>query len=170
MIEIEWTNEEIAKLKRLYPYATNNNLSRIFDRSVSSIQHKATRLKIHKNKKFLYHSRSISRSGDGGSNWKGGKKFNRSGYVLVLAKGHPMAERNGYMMEHRLVMSTHLGRTLSKDEDVHHINGNKTDNRIENLEVINHSEHTIMHHTGMKRSKETCKNISISKKGKARIA
>lgn len=46
--------------------------------------------------------------------------------------------------QHRFFMENHLGRKLDKDEDVHHINGIKTDNRIENLQVIKHSEHTVI--------------------------
>lgn len=44
--------------------------------------------------------------------------------------------------EHRLIMEEYLGRKLSRNEVVHHINGNKKDNRIVNLEVMNLSEHS----------------------------
>lgn len=68
--------------------------------------------------------------------WKGGRSLDKKGYVLLRRWDHPNAERSGYVREHRLVMSHHLGRPLRKDEIIHHINGIKTDNRIENLSIV----------------------------------
>lgn len=56
-------------------------------------------------------------------------------YFAVDANGHPNANKAGKILEHRLVMSLHIGRPLTKDETVHHINGDRQDNRIENLEL-----------------------------------
>ncbi len=72
-------------------------------------------------------------------NWKGGRRID-GGYVFVYHPDHPMAKKNGYVREHAYVMCEHLGRTLIKGENVHHINGNKEDNRIENLELWSTSQ------------------------------
>lgn len=71
-------------------------------------------------------------------NWKGGRKQHHSGYVaLLVGKDHPMAKAGtGYALEHRLVMSEAIGRTLRSDEQVHHINGDRSDNRLENLQLM----------------------------------
>jgi hypothetical protein len=53
----------------------------------------------------------------------------------------------------RAVMSAHLRRALSSDEIVHHINGDATDDRIENLEVVTRSEHRMLHHRDLMRAR-----------------
>lgn len=76
-------------------------------------------------------------------NWKG-KTIDR-GYVKIA--GHYEHPRNhqGRVFEHILIMEECLGRYLKQNEVVHHINGNKQDNRLENLEVMTRSQHKSMH-------------------------
>jgi len=81
------------------------------------------------------------RGGEGHPEWKGGRNFDKHGYILVHRPGHPMARKMGkgrkaaYVPEHRLVMAEFLGRMLEPGEVVHHKNSDVTDNRIENLEL-----------------------------------
>ena len=65
-------------------------------------------------------------------NWKGGSTYHKKGYVMVATVNHP---RGRYVFEHILVMEKLLGRLLEPDENVHHKNGQKADNRPENLEL-----------------------------------
>jgi hypothetical protein len=64
------------------------------------------------------------------------RRLTTRGYVEVWMPDHPMAQKSGYLMEHRLVMSEHLGRLLDPSEVVHHKNEVKTDNRTENLDLL----------------------------------
>ena len=81
--------------------------------------------------------------------WQGGRIIDGHGYVQVLLKPDDpfisMANHKRYILEHRLLMARHLGRCLSNDELVHHLNGDIRDNRIDNLEVHNRSSHALYH-------------------------
>ncbi len=89
----------------------------------------------------------LDRSGANASNWKGGRhKRKQTGYIVVYSPDHPHCGKNKYVFEHRLVMEKHLGRFLDPREVVHHKNGVRDDNRIENLELLScHAEHTAQH-------------------------
>lgn len=82
-----------------------------------------------------------------GYNPRGRKVSTSQGYVLVYCPEHPNANKGGgkYIFEHRLVMSNYLQRPLTTDEVVHHINGNRADNRLENLELNTNSGHAKKH-------------------------
>ena len=71
--------------------------------------------------------------------WKGGRRI-EDGYALVYDPKHPKAKKNGYVREHTKVMEETLGRQLLRHESVHHKNGIRDDNRIENLELWDTSQ------------------------------
>lgn len=72
-------------------------------------------------------------------------KKHSGGYVLVYVPDHPCADHTGYVLEHRIIVETKLGRYLTSEEIVHHKNGIKTDNDIDNLLVVSKTEHAKIH-------------------------
>ena len=68
----------------------------------------------------------------------GSTRKNKKGYIFEKTK-------DGWIQQHILVMEKNINRKLNIDEDVHHINFNKTDNRLENLVIMSHAEHTKLH-------------------------
>ena len=88
-----------------------------------------------------------SHRGEKHYNWKGGRKY-INGYVLIWKPDHPYASKNGYIFEHRLIVEQALGRYLRADEYIHHINGKRDDNRLENLRLVTHHKEPICPHCG----------------------
>lgn len=101
-------------------------------RSVRTIYTVLRRNEIPRSRRGRYGTRA--------SGWKGGRIKTTEGYISVLLPpDHPlisMAEKSRYVKEHRLVVAESLGRPLEKHEQIHHINGDRTDNRIENLQLV----------------------------------
>lgn len=112
-------------------------------------------------KKYSANGKGKKRPGkglSGASNpaWKGGVTyFNRKGkyadqpikYVRCPKRYASMARKDGYVMEHRIIVATHLERPLLRSECVHHINHDATDNRLENLMLFkSNSDHKRYEH------------------------
>jgi hypothetical protein len=81
-----------------------------------------------------------------GTPWNYQGWSNSRKYIIIHKPEHPFS-RNGYVLEHRLIMEKHLGRYLKENEIVHHINENTKDNRCENLFLTDRSNHIDMHRT-----------------------
>lgn len=76
---------------------------------------------------------------------EGHTKKRCDGYIYVYYPTHPNCSKDGYVMEHRIVMEKHIGRLLEQEEVVHHINHNRADNRLENLQLLTIKEHASLH-------------------------
>lgn len=78
--------------------------------------------------------------------WKGGRIVASNGYVKVrVGKEHPLADPIGYAYEHLLVWVKAGNPKPESGESLHHKNGVKTDNRLENLELLTQSQHVTLH-------------------------
>jgi len=118
----EWRKNMSISRKRLYkegkikPYYLGKKLS-----------------ESHKRKLGLY------KRGKDNKSWRGGISH-LQGYIKIYNPKHPKAVGN-YVFEHRLVMENHIHRYLKPTEIVHHKNGIRNDNRIENLLLVTRKHH-----------------------------
>jgi len=95
------------------------------------------------------------RYGKNASNWKGGKRKSgeKGQYTMILQHTHPKADPSGYVMEHRLVMEKKIGRYLTKNEIVHHKDGDGHNNKISNLQLTTRKTHFNDHFNAVKEVK-----------------
>lgn len=128
-----FTNEEIERIKHMNAQGISQT---VIATVLKTNQNMISRV-MRENGILPY--RSQHARGEKHGSWKGGKHINVGGYYEVLLEPSDpmfsMRNRQGYTPEHRLVMAKKLGRPLARNETVHHINGDKLDNRLENLQI-----------------------------------
>lgn len=77
--------------------------------------------------------------------WNIRKQISKGDYMYAVVPEHPRATKNHYVLMHRVVMENFLGRMLKDNEVVHHIDHNKKNNDISNLELLTNSNHSKIH-------------------------
>ena len=68
------------------------------------------------------------------------------GYYKIKIRDYTPSLGRRYYLEHRYIMEQHLGRYLTKNEIIHHLNGDKLDNRIENIQIVSRQLHPVIHY------------------------
>lgn len=160
-----WTQEEVDILKENYNKVSNEKLCNLLpNKTFLAIYKKAYSLGFRKSPSVEFINRSNAHGGSKSPNWNGGVSISSKGYRLIKNPEHHRADSRGYVLEHILIFEKECGIIIPNNCCVHHINGIKNDNRIENLCMMTHSAHTILHHTGAKRSEKTKQLIKEGKK------
>ena len=161
MITIRWTKQEVETLINAYPTTTNSELLKIFKgKTKEAISKKARKLKLSKAAEIRFADRSEA--------YKTGRKaiVSSKGYILEYCPKHHRADSRGYVLQHILVFEKHTGIQVNRDCIIHHINGDKKDNRIENLCLMSFGAHSAMHNKRRTVSEETKRKISAKTKAR----
>jgi hypothetical protein len=147
-----WTQEQYETLRTFYPFERSVDVAVRIGRTKSAVDHMASRLQIKKNEAAMYVIKSEAMKGESSGNFKGYRRKTTKGYITLYRPNEPGTDRNGLIMEHRYLMAQHIGRAIRNDEAVHHINGIKNDNRIDNLQLMTVGEHSALHNKKRKKA------------------
>ena len=136
----KWTNDELILLKENFSKMSNSDIVKIFsNRSLVSIYKKAWKMGLKRNEEIMFQHRSQGRV------WIHKSRKNKKGYVLIYNPKHHRADSNGRVFEHIVVWENYYKKEIPDGYVIHHINGIKDDNRIENLKLMRSGEHTAFH-------------------------
>lgn len=166
---IKWKAEEVEYLVKNYSSTPNYILlENLPGRTKTSIYKKARKLNLTADSSKRFNDRSYSKRREKSSNWKGGIRKTKRGYIMLLIPGHHRSDKNGYVFEHIVVWERANNSFLPDGYCVHHKNGIKNDNRPENLVALKNGDHTALHNKSRVLSEET--KLKISKKAKERFS
>ena len=77
--------------------------------------------------------------------WNIKKIIKKGDYLYALVPEHPKCTKNGYVLMHRIIIENHLNRVLNENEVIHHLDGNKYNNDLSNLQLLDKKEHNSLH-------------------------
>jgi HNH endonuclease len=126
------TADEVARLRELMadPQWSQREVAEMMGWPLRRVERLVPRLGLTTHKRGRFR-------GDNDARWQGGRIVDKDGYALIYYPDHPYGRKHShYVFEHRLVMEQTLGRKLKRTEVVHHKNGDKQDNRPENLQLF----------------------------------
>ena len=150
--DLVWSKEDTDFLIQNYNSMSAIDLRRAFpNRSLDAIRKKARKAGLYVDKRMEFMNRSAVRQRENSANWKGGKRKTAKGYIQVLQKGHPRADKAGYVMEHILVWERETGIPVRPGFAIHHLDGNKQNNDISNLCLMKFSAHSTYHNLHRKK-------------------
>ena len=141
---ITFSDDDIALIRRMAAAQVQVvEIAKMLQRSPKGIYCLMTRLGIPRQ------PRNRFGTGEKNHSWNGGQWIDADGYVMIYSPDHPFRTYGCYVREHRLVMEASLRRYLGPKEVVHHVDGNKKNNAIENLQLFqSNGEHLKMELTG----------------------
>ena len=113
----------------------------------------------HRAKVIKTLSSSGDQTGENNHNWKGGRVLTEEGYILVRTE-------NSYKKEHRLTLEQQLGRQLKSNEEVHHLDGDKSNNDIRNLIIVSSLDHQKIHWADPEKRKQRSEDMKIIRENK----